>query len=182
MSWVWPTPITSPFISAVSLTVQAVDLGAVGRSQVDQRVALADPADLCVRARHVGVVHHDGAARRAADGRHLAGQLRRLAVPCERGRRSAGASGSGTGSGVGIGGVHHRLRPPAAAEDHRWRRRTSGAAAGSGSGGTGSGGGAATPAAAAPSAGVAALDRDPEQAHRRVRLGFQRHLGRVVRL
>src|SRR5947208_5717028 len=45
----------------------AVDLGAVGRPQVDQRVALAQAADLGVAARHVGVVDDDVASAGAAD-------------------------------------------------------------------------------------------------------------------
>src|SRR5436190_9696823 len=47
----------------------AVHLGAVGRPQVDQRVALAQAADLGVAAGHVGVVDDDVAPAGAADDR-----------------------------------------------------------------------------------------------------------------
>src|SRR5947199_7064998 len=45
----------------------AVDLGAVGRAQVDQRVSLPDAPDLGVPPRHVGVVQDDVVAARAPD-------------------------------------------------------------------------------------------------------------------
>src|SRR5690242_17760119 len=42
----------------------AVHLGAVRGSKVDQRIAVADPADLRVTAGHVGVGEHDRAFAR----------------------------------------------------------------------------------------------------------------------
>src|SRR5579871_5190512 len=45
----------------------AVHLGAVGRSEVDERVPLAEPADLGVATGDVRIVEHDVAAARAPD-------------------------------------------------------------------------------------------------------------------
>ena len=170
-----PTPITSPFISDVSVTRWPFTSVPFVDPRSTSEKPSPDAADLGVAARHVGIADDDVAARssgRSRPSRPVEVEL--AAVPQEHRHARAAAAGAGSGSGSGSGSER---------VDHRRARRCDRDVGQPAAGAASRSAPRARPARLASPAClrllllVAGLDRDPEHPDVQVVLGLERDDG-----